>query len=257
MIRKLSSFTLHALGAALLASTLAGCAPLIVGAAAVGTGLMVTDRRSTGAQIDDETIEARAAVRLTEQLGDQVHINVTSYNRQVLLTGEAPSAALKERAQQIVARVDNVRSVINEIAVMSPTTLPQRSGDVLITGKVRASLVDARDLQATAFKVVTEHGNVYLMGRVTQREAERATNIARQIGGVQRVVRMFEIVTPEELRALGVELPPEPLNPPTAPPVTTLTPGASPEPAAVAPAPAPAPAPAQPADGGAVTTPVR
>jgi osmotically-inducible protein OsmY len=250
MIRKPSTLALYALALALGAGTLAGCAPLILGAAAVGTGLMVTDRRTSGAQIDDEAIELRAALRLREQLGDQVHINITSYNRQVLLTGETPTEALKQQAEQIVSRVDNVRGIINELGVMSPTTLPQRSGDVLITGKVRASLVDASDLQATAFRVVTERGNVYLMGRVTQREADRTTSIARQIGGVQRVVRIFEVMTPEEMRAAGVQ-------PPTgaAAPASTAAPAAA-APAAVAPAPAPAPA-EPPAGGGAIATPVR
>jgi osmotically-inducible protein OsmY len=245
-LRVLSSLPLAALAVALLAGALAGCAPLIVGGAAVSTALMVSDRRSSGAQIDDEAIELRASLRLREALGDNVHINVTSYNRQVLLTGEAPTDAMKQQAEQIVGRVDNVRGVINELAAMSPTTLPQRSGDVLITGKVRASLVDAQDLQANAYKVVTERGNVYLMGRVTQREAERATSIARQIAGVQRVVRIFEVVTPDELRAAGVTLPAaaRPVGPA---PVSTV-PAAQPLPAEMAP---------PPSDGGVVTTPVR
>jgi osmotically-inducible protein OsmY len=253
MTRKFPSFPLYALAAALFASSLAGCAPLIVGAAAVGTGLMVTDRRTSGAQIDDEAIELRAALRLREALGDQVHINITSYNRQVLLTGETPTEAMKQQAEQIVSRVDNVRGIVNEIAVMAPTTLPQRSGDVLITGRIRASLVDASDLQATAFKVVTERGNVYLMGRVTAREAERSTSIARQIGGVQRVVRIFEIVTPEELRASGIQVPAEPVPRASVAPVTAATPApASNPPSAEA---GPPPSAAEPA--GAVTTPVR
>lgn len=224
-----------AIAAALLGGALAGCAPLLVGGAAVGTALMVTDRRTSGAQIDDEAIELRSASRLREAFGDRAHINVNSYNRQVLLTGEVPSEAAKQQAEQIVGRVDNVRGIVNELAVMAPTTLPQRSGDTLITGKVRASFVDASDLQANAFRVVTERGSVYLMGRVSQREADRATSIARQIAGVQRVVRIFEVVDATDLRQPA--------------PVSTGTP------ATVAPAPAPAPA-AAPA-GGAVVTPVR
>lgn len=242
MDRKLSRLPLASLAAALLASALAGCAPLVVGGVAAGATMMMTDRRSSGAQIDDETIELRASSRLSDAFGDRAHISVASYNRQVLLTGEVPSEAAKQQAEQIVSRVDAVRSVINELAVMSPTTLPQRSGDVLITGKVRASFVDASDLQATAFRVVTERGTVYLMGRVSPREAERATNIARQINGVQRVVRVFEIMTPEDLRQAGMPAPAAP--------------------ATVAPAPAPAPAATVPADqppagGGAIATPVR
>jgi osmotically-inducible protein OsmY len=247
MTRKpLSSFPVYGLAVLTLAGTLAGCAPLIVGGAAVSTVLMASDRRSSGAQIDDETIQLRAAVRLTEQLGDQVHINITSYNRQVLLTGEVPTADAKQKAEQIVGTVDNVRGIVDEIAVMAPTTLPQRSGDVLITGKVRASLVDAQDLEANAFKVVTERGTVFLMGRVTQREADRATSIARQIGGVQRVVRMFEVLTPEELRAAGVSAPEAPAQP-----ARVVQPGAS---ASNPPSPEAGP---PPSSGGAVSTPVR
>jgi osmotically-inducible protein OsmY len=233
---------LAALAAALLAGTLAGCAPLIVAGAAAGTAIMATDRRTSGAQIDDETIEVRAASRLRDAFGERAHVAVSSYNRQVLLTGEVPSDAVKQQAEQIVARVDNVRAIVNDLAVGTPTTLTQRSGDALTTGKVRASFVDAADLQSNAFKVVTERGTVYLMGRVTQREADRATNIARQVSGVQRVVRMFELVSPEDLRASGVNV-----EGSSAPAATV-----APAPAAVAPAPAPEPAP-----GGVVTSPVR
>jgi osmotically-inducible protein OsmY len=236
--RLLSSLPLASLVAALLAGSLAGCAPLLLGGA-VSTALMASDRRSSGAQIDDEAIELRSASRLREAMGDGVHISVTSYNRQVLLTGETPSEALRERAEQIVGRVDNVRGIVNELVVASPTTLPQRSGDVLITGKVRASYVDASDLQANAIKVVTERGVVYLMGRVTAREAERATSIARQINGVQKVVRLFEVVSPEDLRQAGLPAP------------TTPAGGAAPAPA---PAAVPAPPPEAPA---AVSSPVR
>jgi osmotically-inducible protein OsmY len=252
---RLPSLLLTAVAAAVLAASVAGCAPLIVGAGAVGTALMTSDRRSTGAQIDDEAIELRAATRLSEAMGDKVHINVTSYNRQVLLSGEVPTEELKRQAEQIVSGVDNVRSIINELAIMTPTTLPQRSGDVLITGKVRASLVDASDLQATVFKVVTEHGVVYLMGRVTPYEADRATSIARQINGVQRVVRVFEIATPQELRQAGVAIPPgaEGYTGTTAP--VSTAPAAAP---AAGSAPAPGTVPAQePAPAGVVTTPVR
>jgi osmotically-inducible protein OsmY len=239
MKRILASLPLASLAAAVLATSLAGCAPLLLGGAAA-TALMAADRRTSGAQIDDEAIELRAAARLSEAMGDRVHINVTSYNRQVLLTGETPTEALRSQAEQIVGRVDNVRGIVNELVIASPTTLPQRSGDVLITGKVRASYVDASDLQANSFKVVTERGVVYLMGRVTPHEAERGTAIARQISGVQKVVRVFEVVSPEDLRQAGLRAPTAPAE-------------AQPR---MAPAPAFAPAP-QPEPGGAIATPVR
>jgi osmotically-inducible protein OsmY len=243
--RSLTSLSVYGFAVLALAGSLAGCAPLIIGGA-VGSALMASDRRTSGAQIDDEAIELRSSLRLREQLGDQVHVNVTSYNRQVLLTGEVPAAEMKQRAEQIAGTVDNVRAVINELGVMAPTTLPQRSGDVLITGKVRASLVDAQDLQANAFKVVTERGTVYLMGRVTPREADRATSIARQIGGVQRVVRIFEIVTPEELRASGVQPPEAPAQRPAqaAPLAPIDAPASNP----------PSPEAGPPPSGGGVTT---
>jgi osmotically-inducible protein OsmY len=198
----LQRLALPTLAAALLATTLSGCAPLLIGGAAVGS-LVAVDRRTSGAQLEDETIELRAKSRLGEALGSRAHINVTSYNRQVLLTGEVPDAATKQLVEQTVAKVDNVRSVVNELGVMSASTLTQRSTDAFITGKVKASLVDAKDLTATAFKVVTERGAVYLLGRVTQRESERATAVVRQISGVNRVVRVFEIISEEELARIA------------------------------------------------------
>ena len=187
------------LAAAALAAGLSACATLVVGGAVVGT-MMAVDRRTTGTQVEDEGIELRSANRLSELLGDRGHVNVTSFNRQVLLTGEVPSAQDRQRVEQVVLGVENVRSVVNDLAVMPPTSLGQRSNDTFITGKVRASLVDAKDLSASAFKVVTERNVVYLMGRVTPREAQRATEIARGVSGVSKVVRVFEMLTEEELR---------------------------------------------------------
>lgn len=181
---------------------LSACAPLLVGGAVLGGTLVATDRRTSGAQLEDEGIELRAANRLREAFLERVHINATSYNRQVLLTGEVPSEADKQRAQEIVGRVENVRSIVNELAVLGNATLTSRSSDALVTGRVKASMVDAKDLYANAFKVVTERGTTYLMGRVTQREATRATEIARSTPGVQRVVRVFEIISEEELQRL-------------------------------------------------------
>jgi osmotically-inducible protein OsmY len=132
-----------------------------------------------------------------------VHVNVNSYNRQVLLTGEVPSEAVKQQVEQIVARVENVKGIINELGVMGMSTLAQRSSDALVTGKVKASLVDDKELYAGAFRVVTERGTTYLLGRVTQREAARATEIARSVGGVQKVVRLFEIITDQELQQIA------------------------------------------------------
>jgi osmotically-inducible protein OsmY len=198
---RISRFTLTLLASVTLAGALSACIPLVVGGAAVGS-MMSLDRRTSGAQIEDEGIELRGASRLREAFGDRVHINITSYNRQVLLTGEVGNERDKAAAEQVISRVENVKSIVNELAISGASSLQQRSADVLTTGKVKASLVDAKDLQAGAFKVVTERGTVYLMGRVTQREADRATQMTRTIGGVQRVVRIFEILSVEELNAM-------------------------------------------------------
>ena len=180
---------------------LSACAPLMFGGAAVGA-LMASDRRTSGAQIEDEGIELRSASRVRDSLVDRAHVNITSYNRQVLLTGEVPTAQDKQLVEQIVSRVDNVRSIVNELAVLGNTSLAQRSSDSLVTGKVKAAMVDAKDLFANAFKVVTERGTTYLMGRVSQREGDRATEIARGTTGVLKVVRIFETVGDEELKQL-------------------------------------------------------
>jgi osmotically-inducible protein OsmY len=204
---------LRAVAAALCASALTACVPLIVGGAFLGGTLVATDRRTSGAQLEDEGIELRANSRLRASLSDGGHVNITSYNRQVLLSGEVSSEQEKKMAEDTVARVDNVQKIINELAVMGVSTFPQRSSDTLITGRVRAALVDDKELYANAFKVVTERSVTYLMGRVTQREAERATEIARTTPGVQKVVRMIEIISEEDLKRLL----PQPAKPSSAP----------------------------------------
>jgi osmotically-inducible protein OsmY len=187
------------LGLTLSAMLLGGCAPLLVGGAMVGGTLMMMDRRTTGAQVDDQAIELKASNRVRELAGDNAHINITSYNRTVLITGEAATEADRSTIEQAVQRVENVRSIVNEVGVMAPSSLTSRSSDTITTSKVKATLVDARDLQANAFKVVTERSVVYLMGRVTEREAGRASELARSVSGVQKVVRVFEILTEAEL----------------------------------------------------------
>jgi osmotically-inducible protein OsmY len=186
-----------ALGA-IAAPLLGGCAGLVVGSAVVG-GMVAADRRTSGAQLEDQAIELKAVNRVNAALGERGHVNVTSYNRQVLITGEVPADADRATVEQAVGQIENVRSVVNELAVMAPTSFGSRSNDTVLTSKVKASLIDARDLHANAFKVVTERGQVFLLGRVTEREANRATEIARSIGGVQKVVRVFELISEAEL----------------------------------------------------------
>ncbi len=184
------------LSAALLSSA---CAPLVIGGAMVGGALVATDRRTSGTQVEDKGIEVKAASRISSQLSDKAHVSVNSYNRLVLLTGEVPTEAERAKAESLVSGVENVRSVLNETAVMPASSLSSRSNDVLIAGKVKASLLDAPELISNAFYVVVERGTVFLMGRVTEREAARAAAIARSISGVQKVVRAFDIISEEEL----------------------------------------------------------
>ncbi|TFY96265.1 BON domain-containing protein [Ramlibacter rhizophilus] len=197
-MKTIRRLTLATLAAAALAGALSACAPLVLGGAAVGA-LVAVDRRTSGAQLEDQGIELRAANQLQAAFGQRANIAVDSYNRQVLLTGQVPDEGVRQTAEDIVRRVENVRGVVNELVVGAPSTFGQRSNDAILTTRVKAALVDARDLSAPAFKVVSERGTVYLMGRVTQREAERATQVVRNVGGVQKVVRMFEVLTDDEL----------------------------------------------------------
>lgn len=192
------------------ATLLPACAPLLVGGAVVGGGLVVTDRRTSGAQLEDTAIELKASSRVRE-LSTLGQVSVTSYNRMVLLTGEVPTEADRARVEQAVRGVENVRSVVNDLAIAGNSSLGARSNDAILSAKVKATFVDAHDIQAQAFKVVTERGTVYLMGRVTEREAARATDLARSVPGVIKVVRVFEILSPGELSALqSTSTPPPP-----------------------------------------------
>jgi osmotically-inducible protein OsmY len=202
LLKRLGAASCAALAVVVGAGSLAACVPLALGGAAAGTALVATDRRTSGAQLEDEGIELRAASRIRNTMGTRVRVAVTSYNRQVLLTGEVGSAQDKQLVEQTVAGVENVGTVVNEVGVLNTPSMVERSSDLLITGRIKASVLDARDLQSNAFKVVTERGIVYLMGRVTQREADRVTELARAVPNVQKVVRLFEIISEDELRQL-------------------------------------------------------
>lgn len=208
-----SSLAPTLLAAALLTGTLSACAPLLIGGAAVGGALSYSDRRTTGAQLEDQSIELKAAPRIREAIGDRGHINVTSFNRTVLLTGEVPNDADKAAAEAAVAKLENVRATLNELTVGPNSSLVDRSNDALITSKVKASYVDAKDIFANAYKVVTERGVVFLMGRVTDREADRGVAIARGVAGVAKVVKAFEIITEDELAGYRTRTAPPPASP--------------------------------------------
>jgi osmotically-inducible protein OsmY len=199
-----SSFSLRCVAAAVLASStlLTGCAPLLIGGAAVGSMMVFSDRRTSGTQLEDQSIEMKAVNRARDLVGERGHVNATSYNRVVLITGEVPTEAERTAVEKSIAQVENVKSTVNELAVMGPTSMTARSNDAVLSSKVKATFVDAKDLHANAFKVISERGTVYLMGRVTDREADRATELARSVSGVQRVVRVFEVITEAELADL-------------------------------------------------------
>ncbi|PIT74630.1 BON domain-containing protein [Limnohabitans sp. JirII-31] len=200
-MKKLNTSTQGLLAALVLSFGLSACAPVMVGGM-VGGVMVASDRRTSGAQVEDEGIEMRSASAIRENFGSNVHANFTSYNRQVLITGEVPTARERQQIEQLIGRVENVRSVVNELAVGPASSIGDRSADALITARVKAAMVDSEDVFASIYKVVTERGTVYLMGRVTQREANRATDIARGVSGVKRVVRVFEYITDAELQAL-------------------------------------------------------
>lgn len=178
---------------AILVPVLSGC----FGAAAVGVGagaLIYADRRQSETMMTDEGIEIRAGNRISEKFGDNTHVNVTSYNRTVLLTGEAPDAAAKAEIEKLVGGVANVKAISNELQIGAVSSLSNRSNDAYITSKVKARFVDANQFAANHVKVITENGVVYLMGLVYPKEASAAVEIARTTGGVQKVVRVMEVL---------------------------------------------------------------
>jgi len=185
----------------LAVAQMSACAPLMFGGV-LGTAMVASDRRTTGTQVEDEGIEQRGASAIRENFGSKEHINITSYNRQVLITGEVSSEQVRVQAEQLMGRVQNVRAVVNELAIGPASSFGDRSNDALMVAKVKAAMVDSEDVFANVYKVVGERGTVYIMGRVTQREAKRATDVVRGVSGVKRVVRVFEYITEDELRAM-------------------------------------------------------
>jgi osmotically-inducible protein OsmY len=178
---------------------LSGCVALLGLGAVAGGGMVYVDRRTSGTQIEDEAIELKGGRRAGEVMGGRGHLNVTSFNRVVLVTGEVPEEADKEAVGRALAGIDNVSRVQNEIEIGFSASITSRSNDALITSKVKASLIDAKDLQSNVIKVITEHGVVYLMGVVSQREADRAAEVARGVNGVKKVVRVFQVLSDDEL----------------------------------------------------------
>ena len=185
---------------------LQGCVPVV--ATGVGAGaLMIVDRRPGETYLADEAIEIRALNRINEKFGDKVHVNVTSYNMKVLLTGEVPDAGIKDDLEKSVAGVTNVKGVTNEVQIAGISSFSARSNDTYITSKVKARFIDANKFQANHVKVVTEAGAVYLLGLVTRKEGDDAAEIARTTAGVKKVVRVFEYIEFKDAQRLDNRAP--------------------------------------------------
>ena len=187
--------------AAALASQLSACIPVFVGAVGAGA-YATTDRRSLGAQADDKVIAVRVDSRISNALSDRAHVNVNSFNRKVLLTGEVPDQASKDRAEEIARSTENVASVVSDLEIGGKTPSTARNNDAYLTAKVKAQLVSRKDIFANAYNVVTEKCIVYLMGRVTRDEGDRAAEAAQSVSGVQKVVKVFDYISDDELARL-------------------------------------------------------
>ena len=183
-----------------LAASLSGCIGLAVGGA-VMTAVSANDRRTIGMQTEDKSINVKAEIKMQQLTGENGHVNVTSYNRKVLLTGEVRDQAMKQAAEREVRDIANVVSVINELEIAGPSSYTSRSSDALITTKVKASLVDKKTISASSVKVTTERGVVYLMGLVTPREGNIAADVAKGVAGVTRVVKIFEYISEEDVKS--------------------------------------------------------
>lgn len=178
---------------ALIAAALAlqGC-PAVIGAGGFAAMTSLEDRRTTGTQLDDSAIESRANTRIAERIGERAHVNVTAFNRQVLLTGEAWDQATRAEVEKIVSEVPNVRSITNELQVAGASSMGSRASDTTITAQIKGRFINVQGLNPVHVKVVTEAGVVYLLGLVTEAEADIATELARTTGGVRKVVKVFE-----------------------------------------------------------------
>jgi len=196
----------RALGTAVLCAatvmSLQGCVELLVGSVVVGS-FAASDRRTFGAQTEDKTITFKGESKASAVVGERGHVNVASFNRKVLLTGEVKDQAMKMAVEYEIARIAGVNSIVNELEIAGVSSYSSRSSDSLITSKVVASFVDAKDIFANSFKVVTERGIVYLMGRVTQQEGARAASIAAGVSGVHKVVKVFDYISEDELMRLS------------------------------------------------------
>lgn len=213
--------------AAGLSASLQGCFLLVAGAAG-GGALMATDRRTLGAQTEDREIQVKSLAQISQNLPEQAHVNVTVFNRRVLLTGEVPDDASKQKAEQIVRQLNNVTSIVNELAIGPASDISSRTNDSYLETRVKTALIAEKDISANNYKVVCENGSVYLMGLVTRNEGATGADVASRVPGVVQVVKVFQYILPEQAAAATAAAASEPDA--TAPPPTTdATVGAVPD----------------------------
>lgn len=203
-------------------TTLSGCGALVVGGTAATTALVATDRRTAGEQVEDQTIEMKTAADMRRLFDDRGRVNVASYAGLVLLTGDVPTAQDKQKAEEAAKQVEKVNRVVNELRVGDITPISVRTNDTWLTSKVRSALINTKEVPSRTILVTTERGVVYLLGKVTDAEGKRAAKAAAAVGGVNKVVKLFQIVSPESIAA------------PDSPAVVEERPPADPTPAAPA-----------------------
>jgi osmotically-inducible protein OsmY len=201
--RMKSTLVKAVLGIGTMAS-LQGCPLLVVGAAG-GGAMVASDRRTVGTQTEDREIQVKAQLQMNHDLPDDAHASATVINRRVLLTGEVPTDAAKRQAEAIARGIDNVQGVINELAVQPAAPFTERSNDLYLEGRVKAALIAEKGISANDFKVVSSRGNIYLMGLLTKGEGDQGALVASQVPGVQRVIKVYRYITPEEARALSLD----------------------------------------------------
>jgi len=189
------------LGAAAL--SLSACAPLVVGGAAATTAVVITDRRTSGAQLEDQNIAFKAERQIGEKLGEAARVNAMSYNGVLLLTGDAPSEAAKAQATTVAQGVQHVKSVVNQLNVGPAASFSTRSNDTWLTSKVRTTLLNTKYVPSATIAVTTDRGVVYLMGQVTEAEGNYAATATSEVGGVAKVVKLFEVISREEALRLS------------------------------------------------------
>ena len=213
--------------AAGLSATLQGCFLLVAGAAG-GGALVATDRRTVGAQTEDREIQVKSIAQINQNLPDSAHVNVTVFNRRVLLTGEVPDEASKQKAEQIVRSLNNVTSIVNELVIQPGADISSRANDSYLETRVKTALIAEKNISANNFKVVCENGSVYLMGLVTRDEGARGADVASRVPGVTQVVKVFQYILPQDATAATAAATSEPAAPPP-PPTTDATVGAVPD----------------------------